>query len=481
VSRLRLKIEPVVQNAEAVKLRVERDLPQHTGLVSLAAGVATAARDAEHVAEKLRKPLGLHRLPALFLVLALALLVAWTYIQFFRTTTLRIALPDSDFQAIKSQMTRDHRIQFTEVPISGSTEAIAAVLGNKADLGLVQGGIEIPDHLPRLETPNPEIVLWFVRSSISDLGSVRQILTNVEGAGSHLVAKAFLKAWKRTDQVQFHFDWKRVTSDDQYQIPNAIDAVFVVKDPSDSQTLYAVERLGAAGFRLDSPDIGARVNQLEYLNPYTIPVGYLRSLPPFPSQPVSTYSVKTYLIASESMTPRMLAAASHLLDRQPTSMSAGRYEPNLSEASELFQGVDAFLGIIINLVLAFLALTGLEMMAYRKRFHELNSLVSLISIHQSSKDVLGVINPALRKDHLLYLSLCSDLLGLVSMIGGYYTQENSSLLFSGLPEIIHQRCDGLKINIQLKILHALIDHVPLEKSPQPNTIANPNITANPTA
>ncbi len=42
------------------------------------------------------------------------------------------------------------------------------------------------------------------------------------------------------------------------------------------------------------------------------------------------------------------------------------------------------------------------------------------------------------------------------MIGGYYTQENSSLLFSGMPEIIHQRCDGLKINIQLKILHATI-------------------------
>ena len=48
------------------------------------------------------------------------------------------------------------------------------------------------------------------------------------------------------------------------------------------------------------------------------------------------------------------------------------------------------------------------------------------------------------------------------MIGGYYTQENSSLLFSGLPEIIHQRCDGLKINIQLKILHATINTGPIE-------------------
>ena len=70
--------------------------------------------------------------------------------------------------------------------------------------------------------------------------------------------------------------------------------------------------------------------------------------------------------------------------------------------------------------------------------------------------VTGVSDPALRRENLVYLSLCSDLLGQVSMISGYYTQENSSLLFNNLSEVIHQRCDGLKINIQLKILHALL-------------------------
>jgi hypothetical protein len=43
------------------------------------------------------------------------------------------------------------------------------------------------------------------------------------------------------------------------------------------------------------------------------------------------------------------------------------------------------------------------------------------------------------------------------MISSYYTQENSSLLFNNLSEVIHQRCDGLKINIQLKVLHATVD------------------------
>ena len=53
------------------------------------------------------------------------------------------------------------------------------------------------------------------------------------------------------------------------------------------------------------------------------------------------------------------------------------------------------------------------------------------------------------------------LLGVISMIASYYTQENSSLLFNNLSEVIHQRCDGLKINIQLKILHATV-HLPRE-------------------
>ncbi|WP_373650247.1 hypothetical protein [Schlesneria sp. DSM 10557] len=464
MSRLRLRIGPVVQNAEDVRLRVERELPDHAGLRSLAAGVATAARDAEHVAQQLRRPFGVHRLPAAFLAIALLLLIVWIYIEFFRTTTLKIALPDRDFQALKSRMQQDDRIRFTEEVVPGSREAVQKVSAGEVDLGFIQGGVEIPADLPRFQTSNPELVLWFVRRSIPDFGAIKRVLTSVEGAGSHTVAKDFLRAWRLDSQIEFVHDWKLLSGDEASPLSEDIDAVFVVKDPADPQALTAAERLSEAGFVLASPDLGARVAQLDYLSPHTIPAGYLLSIPPFPEQPVATYAVKTYLVARKDITPRMLAAASHLLDGEQTPMSSGQYEPSLSETSELFQGVDAFLGIIINLVLAFLALTGLEMLAYRKRFHELNSLVSLISIHQSSKDVLGVHDSRTRRDHLLYLSLCSDLLGLVSMIGGYYTQENSSLLFSGMPEIIHQRCDGLKINIQLKILHATIDPKPFEKS-----------------
>jgi hypothetical protein len=115
------------------------------------------------------------------------------------------------------------------------------------------------------------------------------------------------------------------------------------------------------------------------------------------------------------------------------------------------------MGIIVNIGLAFLALLGLDVMMYRKQFHELNSLISLLSMLQSNKDVLGLADSGKKAENLLYLSLVSDLLGVISMIASYYTQENSTLLFNNLSEVIHQRCDGLKINIQLKILHASVE------------------------
>jgi hypothetical protein len=77
-------------------------------------------------------------------------------------------------------------------------------------------------------------------------------------------------------------------------------------------------------------------------------------------------------------------------------------------------------------------------------------------MHQSEKDVLGLTDVDKQREHLRYLSICSDLLGLISVTSGYYAQENSSLIYSNLLEIIHHRCSGLKLNIQTKILHAAI-------------------------
>ena len=233
--------------------------------------------------------------------------------------------------------------------------------------------------------------------------------------------------------------------------------MFVVKDPADEKTIAGLEKLLAAGFRLRSPDIGAWLGKFDYLKGATIPAGYLQTDPPVPPEPLATYSVTTFVVARRDLTPRLLAQAAHVLDARPVTIAEREFNPTTADASEIFQGIEAFMGIIVNIGLAFLALLGLDVMMYRKQFHELNSLISLLSMLQSNKDVLGLNDGGKKAENLLYLSLVSDLLGVISMISSYYTQENSSLLFNNLSEVIHQRCDGLKINIQLKILHAMVE------------------------
>jgi hypothetical protein len=265
--------------------------------------------------------------------------------------------------------------------------------------------------------------------------------------------------------VEYVFDWREMTANADYQIPGDIDAVFVIKNLADESTFAGSRKLYEAGFRLAAPDIGAKALTFDYLKPKEIPPGYLGANPLAPAEAVSTYDVGTYLVAKKSLTPRLLAEAVHLLDQNTNTLNRGSFEPTLSQAKEVFEAMDAFLGILVYIGLAFLTLLGIEIATYRRRFNELNTLISLISMHQANKDVLGLSDDTLRQRNLLYLGLCSDLLGIIGVITGYYSQENSSLLYNRLTEIIYQRSSSLKLNIQLKILHAMVEVK--QEEPQP--------------
>jgi hypothetical protein len=454
---LQLEIGPVVGVAEALAQRVKAELPTHDGLAKAADGVTAAALQAERVSRSMRRILSPHRLPAVFLALALVFLGLWLYWRFFHVASLTIALPDRDASVIRDQVAGRERVNFQVVPVPGSREAVGKVAGRQVDLAFVQGGLEIPAALPRLETPSPELVLWLVRERIKGPADVKRILTSTEGEGSHTVAQAFLVAWHIRSQVEFVHDWRQLTTEPDYKVADDIDAVFVVKDPADEKTVAGMARLVAGGFQLRYANIGARGAKIDFIRPTTIPRGYLQPDPPLPAEPLETYAVSTYLVARPGLTPRLLAQAGRVLHAKPATITAEEFNPTTADASEIFQGIEAFMGIIVNIGLAFLALLGLDVMAYRKQFHELNSLVSLLSMLQSNKDVLGLSSTEKKAENLLYLGLVSDLLGVISMISSYYTQENSSLLFNNLSEVIHQRCDGLKINIQLKVLHATVE------------------------
>lgn len=453
---LRLEIQPVIERAEELAAQARKELPGHAGLIRAAAGVAGSAREAKRAARSLRRLWGLHRLPAYFLAITLVAFGLWVYWQFFHVSTLRVAVPSEDAVAFQDHLSHSGRVQFEPVVTEGSRESVQRLTDKQVDLAFVQGGIPLPANLPARKIPTTEAVLFLVRAGVEHPQAIRRILTSAAEQGSHSVAQDFVRYWKIADQVTFVHDWRALSRDEHYVIPPDIDAVLIVKDLSDHNTLYAIGRLAAAGFQLTTPELGGHAATLTYLQPAEIPTGYLSQAPAVPAQPLATYSVATYLVARRGLTPRLLAAAAHLLDRDTDTLAGLGFEPTLDEASDVLQGLEAFLSVLIYIGLAFLALLGLEITTYRRRFNELNTLISLISMHQSNKDVLGLTCEALRRENLVYLSLCSDLLGLIGVISGYYAQENPSLLYSNLLEIIHQRSDGLKLNIQIKILHASV-------------------------
>ena len=215
--------------------------------------------------------------------------------------------------------------------------------------------------------------------------------------------------------------------------------------------------------------------ELIYPEEFVVPKGYISQNPIIPQEDLIAYRVPDYLVARNGVSPTVLASVSKTFDARPQKLQSSDGSFNATDASEVFQGIEAFLGILINIVLAFLALLGLEVWTYRKRFHELNSLVSLLSMLQSNKDILDEEDIEKRSENLRYLSTVSDVLGLISAVNGYYTQENSSLLYNNQSQVIHERCDNLKLNIQLKILHAGIRLEKPNESKKSLGLADPSI------
>jgi len=331
---LRLEIDPVIQRAEHLAEHVQRELPAHAGIIRAAWGVAEAAHEAKRVARALRRPLGLHRLPAMFLAVALLLFGGWVYWNFFHVATLTVALPEEDASQLRERLSRSGRVRFLPTITEGSRESVQLLAAAKVDLAFVQGGIPLAADLPRLQSPSSEVVLYFVRDGVRHPGQVRKILTSAEGQGSHSVAEVFADLWNIAGQVQFTHDWRDFSADPAYAIPADVDAVFVIKNLAEHKSLDAAERLSAAGFRLASPDLGAHALALDYLRRAEIPRGHLSPDPPLPEQPVATYSVATYLVARRGLTPRLRAAAAHLLDKDANTLTQHGFEPTLGDAAQ---------------------------------------------------------------------------------------------------------------------------------------------------
>ncbi|MFM8571254.1 MAG: hypothetical protein ACKOAU_06620 [Pirellula sp.] len=463
---MNLKIDRIIEGADRISEKVAEELPGHSGLAGAIEEVKKAARQAKKVTFAGRRIFSLNRLPAAFLALSLIGFLLWVYWNFFMVSGISVAVPSHNF--------RDENLKYFRTPlmrtrkVDKSSEAIQLVRTGRVDVAFIQAGVPGTENLTILQTPVDEYVIWMTRDPRPVETPIASVMTNLEDEGSHSVAKDFLRTWKLPSSITFHHEWDKIapgrdSTRSSYTIPADLDAVFVVINVTDPNYVETIKRLVQEGFELQSPYIGAQASQLRYAKEFRMPKGYISQDPMIPSKDVLTYTVPNILVAKRGISDSKLASLAKLFDTETHVVQAKEYSIDTTEASEVFQGLDAILGILINIILGFIALLGLEIWSYRKKFHELNSLVSLLSMLQSNKDILGETDRDRRSENLLYLSTVSDLLSLISSINGYYTQENSSLLFNNQTEVIHQRCDNLKLNIQLKILHAGIQIEPRKK------------------
>lgn len=259
-SRLvRLEIEPVIARTEVLVAQIENELPTHPGLARVARAVAQSAREARNLSLWQKRMWSLHRLPALFLAVSLILFGFWIYWNFIRVARLKIGVPDRDATSLHESLASSQlRLEFVEVLTKGSKDGIQRLENGELDLAFVQGGVEIPPELPRREAPSREMVLLLLRPGIESPNSIRTLLTSDREQGSHTIAQQFARIWRIDSEVKYVHEWTQLSEEETYEVPAAVDAVLVIKDPADEKTWRGVERLVDAGFRFASPDIGAR-------------------------------------------------------------------------------------------------------------------------------------------------------------------------------------------------------------------------------
>ena len=113
---------------EQLAEQVQRELPSHGGIIRAAQGIAEAAHEAKRVARALRRPWGLHRLPAAFAAVALLLFAAWIYWNFFYVATLSIALPKEDASQLYERLSHGGRVRFAKTITEGSRESLQLLL-----------------------------------------------------------------------------------------------------------------------------------------------------------------------------------------------------------------------------------------------------------------------------------------------------------------------------------------------------------------
>lgn len=487
-------IQGIIDAIAAVESRILIHQPEATELRLLTLQVDLAARRAERRIRGMRSAWSLPRVRMYVLIVTIIMALLAVYHEHFASETVSVAVQATALDLLGDRTRRSGIKTLRLVEVSGSTTALTDLRSALVDAAVVQGGVELleekdsrPRFFERLGQVHQEHLLYLRRPMSTETRPIERVITFSAGEGSEQVARRFYQQWGKP--VTFLNHWGRLCAGEPLNLTE-VDAMFVIVDMAQRRMQACLRRAYNAGFRLVSPSVGAYESHLEYLTYSSIRRGYFNGEPPIPEQAVDTYLVADYLFARPGLTTQQrtdlvkalsqdghdgddpTSAAQHrdnpvaatevvpfLLEHSPDALPAYLFELlgrlSHSEGNALTADLANIFEAIVNLALIVAALFGLEVILHRRYIQELSTLLTHISQLQADYDVVGVADGEKRRQNMLFLEACSDLLGLISSIAGYYSHGNAALAFNGLTGFVHVRANLLKLNIQLKLVQAV--------------------------
>ena len=452
-----LNASQLIEKAKAIEARIVDDLPTESDLHTIAAAVSGLAQRAERKPGKLSQLFSFTAIRWYVVGSGICWMFFWCFFNFVQNQDITVAVTGTETELILRKASQKPGIgsRIHIVESNGSAHSRDLLGLGEVDMGVIQAGIELDESMMILGIVRHEHILFFVHENhktFPKAGEIPVVLTGAEGQGSHQLGKEFFRAWGSEDP-KWEFGWSDFASEENpMELPEGVQAIFVVIDPVDARMQPGIKRAAKEGFVMHDSFIGAFESKHPYLHRVTHDRGFFRrAQPDVPDRDIGGYLVDNYLVASDSVSEQQILWARQAFELEGDQgrlmtdyLSSGR--------STMIEDAANFTTIPINIVIIIAALFGVEILTERRYLHELNGLISRLSLLQADHDLYGWRTGETIGHNARYLDACSDLLSMISTVAAFYGEKRSAMAFDGMTNMLDSRANDLKINIGLKLI-----------------------------
>lgn len=278
-------------------------------------------------------------LSTLFIIATIA--IAILFIPVPRSVTISAGPEGSSFyrHALRYKDSLEKKgIKTTIITSSGSRENLWRIANDKADIGFVQGGINLskePDNVVSLGSMFYVPLVIFYRDELIKLADLhdKKVGIGTEYSGTHAIATAILQA--NSIDTENNDNLLQINGDEAADalLNGELDAIFLSGDSASTQNL--IRLMYAPDIKIYSfnrPE--AYLKRFRYLSPLNIPAGTFNLAQNLPPEPLVMLAPTVELLAHENFSPALINL---LIDAAKETHSRGTILQETGEFPALVQ------------------------------------------------------------------------------------------------------------------------------------------------